>query len=227
MRFFALLKKELRECLPWIILAAIIILAWAGLLLRYQANLQANNWAFKTFHSEVSISTIHPQLQDPGIILFLTSIGLGLALSFQQYWLPGFRGIWPFLLHRSIHRDILLWAKIVAGAFAFVISCGLVWALLYLYSSQPGVFWTPMPIRFLFEGWLFVFLGFMVYLAAALCGLSSARWYTTKIIGLAFAVVVSLAIIGQWQLKWVVAILVIGMLIILTQLFDTFLNKEF
>lgn len=227
MRFFALLKKELRECLPWMTLAAIIILGWAGLLLKYQANSQANEWATKTFKSEVNIYSVHPPLQDPGVILFLTAIGLGSVLGLQQYWLPGFRGIWPFLLHRSISRNTLLWAKITAGATAFVISCGVIWTLLYFYSCLPGVFWTPPALRFLLEGWLFIFFGFELYLAAALCGLSNARWYTTKIFTLAFAAVVLLAIIGQWRLIWAIAILAIGALIILIQLFDTFLNREF
>jgi hypothetical protein len=227
MRFIALLKKELRECMPWIILATIIILGWAGLLLKYQANLQANSWTYKTFSSGLSINSIHSPLQVPGVILFLTSIGLGLALGLQQYWLPGFRGIWPFLLHRSIHKCTLLCAKITAGALAFVMSCGVIWTLLYLYSCRPGIFWTPPEFKLLLEGWLFILLGFIIYLATALCGLSAARWYTTKVFALAFASVILTAIIGQWQLIWVTAILVIGALIVLLQLFDTFLNREF
>ncbi len=227
MRFLALLKKELRECQPWIILAAIIMLCWAGLLLKDQANRQVNEWALKTFKSDITIDSVNPPLQDPGIILFLTSICLGLVLGFQQYWLPGFRGLWPLMLHRSVRKDTLLWAKIAAGALAFVISCGVIWTLLYLYSCQQGIFWTPPALRFFLEGWLFIFLGFTAHLATALCGFSTARWYTTKIFALAFSVVVLMAVMGQWQLKWVLAILAIGALIIMTQLFDTFLNREF
>jgi hypothetical protein len=227
MKFLALLKKELRECLPWIILAALVILLWAGLLLQSLAYRQANDWANKTFESRLTINMAHPPLQDTGVILFMTSIGLGLVLGLQQYWLPGFRGIWPFLLHRSISRKTLLIAKIAAGAIAFIISCGLIWTLLYFYSSRPGIFETPPAFKFYLEGWLLIFLGFAVYLATALSGLSTARWYTTKIFPLAFAFFVLLAVMGQWQLFWVIVITVIGMLIILAQMFDNFLNREF
>jgi hypothetical protein len=227
MRFIALLKKELRECMPWLILAALAILLFGGLFLQELAFREANEWSTKTFQSSLTINSSHPPLTDSAVVLFLTSISLGLALGFVQYWLPGFRGIWPFLLHRSIHKCTLLCAKITAGALAFVISCGVIWTLLYLYSCRPGTFWTPPEFKLLLEGWLFVLLGFIIYLATALCGLSTARWYTTKVFALAFASVILMAIIGQWQLIWVTAILVIGVLIVLLQLFDTFLNRDF
>jgi hypothetical protein len=227
MRFVALIKKELRECLPWIVLAALAILLIGGLFLQELAFREANEWANKNFVSKLGINSSYPPLESPAVILFLTSIGLGLVLGLQQYWLPGFRGIWPFLLHRSISRNILLAAKITSGAIAFVISCGFIWTLLYLYSCRPGMFWTPPAFRFYSEGWPLILIGFTAYLAMALSGLSSARWYTTKILALAFAALILIAVLGQWNLIWILATLIAGILIILVQLYDTFLKKEF
>jgi hypothetical protein len=227
MRFTALLKKELRECLPWMIIAALIILLWSGLFLNELSYRQANEWATKTFRSNLLINATYPPLQDAGVLLFMVSIGLGLVLGLQQYWMPGFRGIWPFLLHRSSSRRFLLTAKITAGVITFVISCGAIWTLLYFYSCRPGTFWTPPAFKYLLEGWLLALLGFVIYLAMALCGLSTARWYTTKIFPLILATLVIIAVMGQWKLYWVLVIPVIGVVIILAQIYGNFLNREF
>ncbi len=228
MRFFALLKKELRECLPWIVLAALAILLIGGLFLQELAFREANEWTNKTFIDKLSITSSRPPLESPAVILFISSIGLGLALGFNQYWLPGYRGIWPFLLHRSISRNVMLLAKITAGAIAFIVSCGIIWTLLYFYSCRPGLFWTPPAFRFYLEGCLLILIGFAVYLSMALSGLSPARWYTTKLLALAaFAPLVMIAALGQWNLFWILVTLIAGILITLVQLFDTFLKKEF
>ncbi len=233
MRFFALIKKELRECLPWIILAALGILLFGGLFLQELAYREANEWSNKTFRSGLTIksgltiNSTHPPLQDSAVVLFLTSMGLGLILGFVQYWLPGFRGIWPFLLHRSISKNILLAAKITAGAIAFILSCAIIWTLLYLYSCRPGLFWTPPEFKFYLEGLFLIAIGFSFYLAMALSGLSAARWYTTKVLALAYAIIVLISVLGQWNLVWILITLIIGMLIVMVQLFDTFLKKEF
>ena len=227
MRFFALLKKELRECLPWICLAALAILLFGGLFLQELAYREANEWSNKTFQSSLTINSSHPPLQDSAVVLFLTSISLGLILGFVQFWLPGFRGIWSFILHRSISRNVPLTAKIMAGAIAFILSCVIIWTGLYLYCCRPGLFWTPPEFKFYLEGLLLILSGFSFYLAMALSGLSVARWYTTKMLSIAFAVIILIAVIGQWNLFLILLTLVIGMLIILFQLFDTFLKKEF
>jgi hypothetical protein len=226
MRFFALTKKELRECLPWILLAAIALILIAGIILQNLALRQAT-WTTEMIESKLSINYSRPPLQDSAVILFLVSIALGLILGFQQYWLPGFRGIWPFILHRSVSKQILLTSKITAGAIAFILSCGITWTLLYFYSCLPGLFLTPPAFRFYLEGCLLILIGFAVYLAMALSGLSSARWYTTKVLPLLFAAVILVAVLGQWNLLFIFITLVVGILIILVQLFDTFLKKEF
>jgi hypothetical protein len=227
MKFFALLKKELRECLPWIILAALAILLIGGLFLQELAYREANEWSNKTFQSSLTINSSHPPLQDSAVVLFLTSISLGLILGFVQFWLPGFRGIWPFILHRSISRNVLLTAKIMAGAIAFILSCVIIWTGLYLYCCRPGLFWTPPAFKFYLEGCLLILIGFAVYLAMALSGLSSARWYTTKVLPLLFAAVILITVLGQWNLLYILVTLIAGILVILVQLFDIFLKKEF
>ena len=227
MRFLALIKKELRECTPWIILAALTILLWSGLILNEMAFRQATDWTTRTFTSNLSISTDASPLNDTAVIMFLVSVGFGLILGLQQYWLPGFRGIWPFLLHRSMPRFALLSAKIMLGVIVFLLSCGLAWTVLYFYSCRQGFLWIPPALKFFWEGWLLIFIGFIVYLAMALSGLSPARWFTSKILVLAFSAVILIAVLGQYNLVCIFVTLLAGMLIILIQLFHLFINKEF
>ena len=84
----------------------------------------------------------------------------------------------------------------------------------------------PPAFRNFIEGWIFIALGFVTYLGTALVGLSKARWYTTKIFGLGFATLVFFMIF-HWKLSWVFATLIIGAVILLSQITYTFLNREF
>jgi len=232
MRFSALLRKEFRECLPWMLLAAIILLAIGGFSLR-QAQLQGwYDWSERYFSSRSVTETYDLQyrrcpLQLIGPLLLLTSIGLGLVLGVRHFWIPSFTRTWPFLIHRSVDRTTIIWAKLAAAIISFLISLGAIWAALYSYSCDPERF-TMLPIKRVFiEGWVFILLGLVVYLGTALAGLSTARWYTTKIFGLAFATLIIFAAILEWRLGWAFAAIVIGAVILLSQITDTISNREF
>jgi len=231
MRFLALLRKELRECLPWLLLAAIILLAIGGFILR---DAQLHEWYRSSSRHFPSGSimkwydfTVHPPLSPVGPVLLLTSIGLGLALGARQFWVPHFTRTWGFTIHRSLTRSTILCAKFTAAVIAFVISLGAVWLALYWYSSRPQLFSTPPVKRVFIEGWLFILLGLVVYLGTALTGLSTARWYTSKIFGLAFAAIVIFPVILQWQLGWAFALIIISTLILLSQTINAFSEREF
>ena len=231
MRFVALLRKELWESLPWMILAAIILLAIGGFVLRQQAYHGRPNW----FYSDLSPGTVvesyrltnYSHLQMTGSLLFITSIGLGLVLAVRHFWIPHFTRTWPFLLHRSVSRQMILGAKLTAATVAFVVSLGSVWIGLYWYTCQPELFMVPPPVRIFIEGWVFIMLGLVAYLGAALVDLSKAMWYTTKIFGLAFETVVIFMITSEWILSWAFAIVIISVVVLLSQIIDTFLNREF
>jgi len=231
MRFLALLRKELRESLPWMLLAAIILLGIGGFLLREQANLGRPNWYYSSFTPGSVVEpyqlTRSSPLQMTGSWLFITSIGLGLVLAVRHFWIPHFTRTWPFLLHRSVSRQMILGAKLTAATVAFVVSLGSVWVGLYWYACRPELCEVPPPVRIFIEGWLFIVVGLVAYLVAALVDLSKARWYTTKIFGLAFATVVICIIFSQWRLSWAFAIVIIGIVVLLSQIIDTFLNREF
>jgi len=230
MRFSALLRKELRECLPWMLLAAIAFLALGGFFLRAEAYYESNRR-----YSRLSAGTVvdhyrltyHTTLNVTGLWLFFLSIGLGLVLGIRQFWIPHFTRTWPFLLHRSVSRKSILAAKLSAGTIAFVISLGPVWIGLYWYANRPEVFPIPQTVRVFIEGWIFIMLGLVAYLGTALSGLSTANWYTTKIFGLVFAAFVILTTFSQCSLVWVFTVIAVSAAILLSRIFDTFLRREY
>ncbi len=230
MRFSALLRKELRECLPWMLLAAIVFLALGGFFLRAEAY----NGGYRHY-SRLSPGTIvdhyqltfYPTLNLTGPWFFCLSIGLGLVLGVRQFWIPHFTRTWPFLLHRSVSRKTILAAKLTAGTIAFVISLGTVWVALYWYANRPEVFPIPQTVRVFIEGWIFIMLGLVTYLGTALSSLSTANWYTTKIFGLAFATVIIVTTLSQWTLVGIFTVIAISVAILLSLIFDSFLRREF
>ena len=234
MKFMALVKKELRECLPWLILAAVILTFFGTIDLRSIARFQEDyGYQYDYWHEDPG-STVRsylianfPPIDGIGMLLFITSIGLGLVLAGRQFWMPGFTRTWAFTIHRSVSRATILWAKLAAAVIAFVISLGVIWTLFYLYALQPDILPYPPRTRILFEGWIFVILGLLVYFGGVLSGLSSARWYTTKIVGVAFAVFVMVLAMMQPRLLYCLVIIAAGMVILLCQIIHTFLNKEF
>lgn len=242
MSFFALLRKELRECLPWMAVAAVFFVVFGWLNLWSQT--LENNWSYRypVFSPGTNVATYQvtrdpdiavytfiksPVVSGAGILLFLTSIGLGLILGIRQFWMPGFIKIWDFELHRSVKRTTILFAKFAAAGISFVISTGLVWTGFYWYASQPRLFAVPPPSGIFTEGWIFVMFGLVIYLGTALSGLSRARWYTTKMVGLAFAALILVTVMMQCKLSFAFLSVVAGIVVLIVQMVDSFLNKEF
>ncbi len=231
MRFSALVRKEFRESLPWLILAAIVFFAIGGFCLRAKAYQVDRNWDYSNLSPGSMVEpywlTRSSPLAATGTWLLLTSIGLGLTLGVRQFWMPHFTGTWPFLLHRSVNRKTILAAKLTAATIAFAISLGTLWLFFYWYANRPELFTIPQTARIFIEGWIFILLGLVVYLGTALAGLSTAKWYTTKIFGLALATIIIIVTFTQWQLVWTFVSITIGIFILLLQIIGLFLNREF
>ena len=232
MRFSALLYKELRECLPWLLLAMIIFIAASSIILRVEIlNESFINHRLSRFspgnvigYNELTYSSRIPVI---GLWLFLLSIGLGLVIGVRQFWLPNFTRTWPFLLHRSVNRETILAAKLTSGILTLVISLGLTWVAIYWYASRVEAFKVPLPFRVFFEGCIFIIMGFVIYLGTALSGLSRSKWYTTKIFGIAFVVTVLFVIFAQLTLAGAVLIITFSVVILLSQIIHTFGGREF
>ena len=233
MKFLALLRKEFRESVPWLLLAALILLAIGMLTLR--AEVRFNDLEYWSYQPGLTPGVpvnayrfLHRcRLEWMAMWLAFIAPGLALALGIRHFWVPLYTQTWSFLLHRSVSRLTLLSAKLTATILAFVLSLGIPWSLLYGYACRPALFPTPEPIKMLVVGWLYIALGLLVYLGTALSALSTARWYTTRVFGLGFAALAFLIIVSQWNLTWIAASIILVALILLAQTVETFLTREF
>lgn len=110
---------------------------------------------------------------------------------------------------------------------SLVIFAGGCWTLLFLYASLPGLFILPPTLRVYIEGWLFISLGLVFYLGVALSGISTAKWYTTKMFGIIFAGIILIVTFMSLDIFWAFAVIAAGILILAIQVFSVFLNREF
>ena len=98
MKFLALVKKELRECLPCILLAFIVFLFFGIMILRVQIHHYSEYYRWYRVAGREAGSVIdgftfirQNPLSELGLLLLCCSIGLGLLLGAMQYWLGFFR----------------------------------------------------------------------------------------------------------------------------------------
>ena len=123
-------------------------------------------------------------------------------------------------------RNTILAAKLTTVLIAFIIAIVPIWVGIYWYITRPGLFTVPPPLRVFIEGWIFIILGFVTYLGTALSGLSTAKWYTTKIFGILFVFVI-FRTLHMWTLGGLLAALIVSTVILLSQIFQTFVRREF
>ncbi|KKL81486.1 hypothetical protein LCGC14_1994270 [marine sediment metagenome] len=231
MRFLALFRKEFREALPWLIVAGALLLLLGGFVLQDQVNRAARDpgrWHGGSPRQMRIYSFIQEsRLAAVGSLLLMISAALGLVLGGRQFWMPGFTRTWAFTLHRSVGPRTVLWAKLAATAAAFAVSLGLLWTLMFLYASRPGVLAYQPRVRVFVEGWIYVLLGLLVYLGAALSGLSGARWYTTRLVPLAVALLMGIWALAQASLGATFAIVGAAAVVLGVQVVHLFGSREY
>lgn len=235
MRFLALLRKELRESLPWPLLAGLLLLGVGLLTVHSEARFARTNyqhWSTRQALGPGEVVNIYALVRSPRLAwaamwLAFIAPGLGLVLGICHFWVPLFARTWSFLLHRSTSRMSILGAKLAAAVLGLLISLGLVWTGLYWYACRPGLLPIPEPIQILVVGWVYIVIGLVVYLGTALSALSTARWYTTRIFGLAFAALAAFVILLQWHPGRVLVLAVLAIAILFVQTVAAFLSREF
>jgi len=207
MKFFALLKKEFRECLPWIILAGIVFVVVGVFLLDFQV--RVDQWSRQRPSETVpGVLVSYSPLQNMGPLLLTVALSLGIVMGMRHFLPPGFDKTWAFTLHRPVHPWIIATAKFLAAGLGLAVSMGLPWILIYLYAASPGRFLKPVLPAVFWEGCLMIALGFVAYLGAAVSAVRPVRWYTTRIFGAAFGVGVCILCVAGTPLihAWVLAI---------------------
>ncbi len=186
-----LVKKELREALPWATLAFFVIIILG--LLQHLVMIDSDwYWELRyRYENNIRDSDLfkYNQFATTTLIIAITAIPLGLILGFCQFWLPYINGTWAFTLHRSVQREAILWSKIISSLIIFAISCLCPWLFLYYLSLN-----IPLPPLFLIflSGVEFILLGIIAYFSIAICVTNNFKWYTTKFFVLLFSIIIIL-----------------------------------
>ena len=155
------------------------------------------------------------------------SISLGVGLGILHFWVPLLTRTWAFLLHRSISRTTILCSKLLCAALAFGGGLGIPWIWAHWYVNHVKTTGFPPNPQVLSEGWLFIGLGFVMYLGIALSAMSKARWYTTRFFSVIFAIFVLCWMFYLSSTSVAFSLLLISTVILLSQLVVTFSHKEF
>jgi hypothetical protein len=219
MKFLALLKRQRGEILGTGVIPVVSILGLGYLLVSEAIQHQ---YQYREFYD-----ASYSPLSVVGPLLIFAAILCGTLMGFLQFWMPGFRRTWHFILHRSVTKKEILLAMITAAVLTFVIFAGGSWTLLFLYASLPGIFVLPPAFQVYIEGWLFIALGVVFYFGVAISGISTARWYTTKLFPIAFAGVILIITFMGLEIIWAAIVVAAGVLILAIQASFVFLDGEF
>lgn len=232
MRFIALVRREFQEALGALIVVTFLFVLISGVIVQRQIRYAQihNRWMDQepgeSIYSRHLIG--HPKpLGGVGPVLLLASIILGSGLAGQQFWEHEKRKTWAFMIHRSVRRRTILLAKFSAAALTLIVCLGLPWTLLYLLVSKPGLFLYPPPLRTLIEGWMLVILGMVLYFGTTAALVNTRKKYTTRFFAIAFAAGVCILPLIQTSLTVCFAIIAVALVILLSDIVDTFLNREF
>ena len=140
MKFAALLKKELRICLPWLLLSILVFIVIGSILMKsIMLNQQYYINQVYTDSYEYRSGPICP-IRDFAPLLLIISLALGVSLAVVQFFLPGLFKTWAFTIQRSIKPSMIIFSKFTAAGVTFLISLGLLWTLFYSYAAVPGRF---------------------------------------------------------------------------------------
>ncbi|MHC4292263.1 MAG: hypothetical protein ACYSTR_08650 [Planctomycetota bacterium] len=228
MKFAALLKKELRICLPWLLLGTVVFvvigsLMMQGMMLSWQANITHQQVYRDGWHWSAPRNPI----SEFAALILIISLALGLILGVVQFFLPGLFKTWAFTIHRSIKPNRILWSKFAAAGITFLISLGLFWTLFYSYAAVPGRFHMPIFFRTYLEGWIYILAGLIAYWGTALSSVSTAHTYTTRLLGLVIATGAVFLMVLQTSITGAVIAAAAGAFVLIIQIFHTFLSREF
>src|SRR5262245_14802597 len=145
-----------------------------------------------------------------GMLLFIIAAGFAAALGFLQIYFESRGDQRALLLHRPLSRSRIFVGKVLGGLAIYSLALGIPFIGLQLWMATPGHMPAPYHWRTGLP-WLADILGGVVYyFAGMLTAQREARWYGSRVLGLAAAFCCTILV---WSLpEFWHALLVIGII---------------
>ncbi len=174
--------KELRQNLKW----AIGVLAVMGLAAIYIA------WVVSRPQATQGLFRWSPYLLPWERFQQLSVLGCplaGLLLGVLHIAPEKRRDLWAFLVHRPVSRTTIFRAQASAGLLLYVVAVGIPVAGGMVWLATPGHAAAPFYLPMTLPGLADVLSGAVYYLAGILISMREARWYGSRVLAVAVAVV--------------------------------------
>lgn len=171
----AMIWKEWRENFKWAVLGAGGLALATLYALSQQSHRYAGANGEQAWWSATMMTTI-------GAPLIATILGFLQILPEQR------RDQWAFLLHRPATRSVIFGGKVSVGLALYLLATVPVVVGLNLWFATPGHVVMPYDWHMSLTGMGDICDGVIFYFAAVLTALRPARWYGSRTLGLAMAV---------------------------------------
>ena len=175
--FRAMALKELRE------IRGIVLLAVAayGYLVSNLLNPRQSEWCY---------SLIIPFTTDnlTGKLMVI-SAAMAVALGLRQTLGESLHGTYPFLFHRPASRRLLIGTKLAVGLATCVVCSATAITVCGLVAARPGTHASPFQWSMTLPAWEACFRTTLLYFGAFLVGIRPGRWYRSRLLPLAAAVI--------------------------------------
>lgn len=196
-----MLWKEGRENLKW---AALALLA-LSLMTAYMASSGgSDNYNYNYGDSGSVLNHVS------GLMIFVAPL-LATVLGLLQVGSELRRDQWAFLVHRPTTRSTIFWGKAWAGIALYLLATGLPMLGLGVWLATPGHVAAPFHPGMMQPVVADILAGLVFYFAGMLTAIRTARWYGSRALGIAAAVVcvmMEAAVSEFWQALAIIAIFV-------------------
>jgi hypothetical protein len=196
--------KELRQLLKWAI-AALAVMSAAAVYFGWLSS--RPDWSARFFGFGWYAGQITPfeQLQA------LSAVGCalaGLLLGVLHAAAEKRRDLWVFLAHRPHSRTTIFFAKASAGLLLYLGAVSLPLAAVTAWLAVPGRVAAPFYWPMVLPGVADILTGGVYYLAGLLIAMREARWYGSRALAVAVAIICS-AVVTTVPEFWIALIAIL------------------
>jgi hypothetical protein len=127
------------------------------------------------------------------------------ALGFRQSAWESARGTFLFLLHRPLRRETIFLIKLAIGIGVLLFYASVPIVVYGMWAAVPGHHASPFEWSMTASTWRFTFLLPLLYLGSFLSELRPARWFGTRLLPLA-AAILGLALLYYTPWWWSIGV---------------------